>query len=338
MRPTRPVQLVAAAASFAVLAGAAGAAAPAGAATVTVAGDDGRPIAINPAAPPAIRNLRPAVGVTADPTTRFSVVVTGPAGKPAAGPIACQDAAQPAALQVPFRGNGAYAISVTTFAPTDVNCAAPVGPAVSYPFTIAGKVVLGRVGRFQLRDAGRPERKPLSLPVDVDPGSQTREIRFAPNGRLRRDGSLRGRSTQAPFANGAASLVFPGPGTYTVVGRDAADGVETPWSDPLRIRVVAPFDLGVVRFTDKTGPDFRLFAQIGEGGAASGVVSVAIARGNGPFRPLGRARIDGRGAFGAKFRAGTAGLYRLRFSYRGNGLVTPGVFVKRLRVGTAIVG
>lgn len=334
MRPTRrhvtPVLVATALASAA----AAGDAAAAG---VAVSGDDGRPVAIAPGSPPTLRNLRPQAVVTPDPGTRYSVTVTGPDGRPAAAPVTCADGAQPATLQVAYRGNGAYGVALTTFAATDTGCAGPLGPPTTYPFTIAGRVVLGPAGRFLLRDPGSATRRALSLPVDADPGSQSREIRFKLNGTTRRDGALKGRSTSAPFANGAAALRFPGPGTYTVVGRDAADGIATPWSTPVRIRVVAPFDLSAIRYPDRSGPRFRVFAQIREGANATGVVSVAIARGGGPFRGLGRARIDRRGAFGAIFSARTAGTYRLRFTYRGNKLVTPGAITARFTVGTAIV-
>lgn len=336
MRSTRPAKSAAFAAAIAVGASLAGAAS-AGAVAVSVTGDDGRAVAINPGAPPALRNLRPTVGVAADPNTRYSVAVTGPDGRAAGTPAVCLDAAQPASLQVPFRGNGTYNVAVTSYAAIDTSCAGPLGPAAGYPFSIAGKVQLGRVGRFLLRDAGSSTIRTLSLPVNADPGAQSHEIRFKRDAKLRRGGAIAGRSATAPFANGAAALRFPGPGLYTVVGRDAADGVQTPWSAPQRIRVVAPFDLSVVRYPDRSGPQFRVFCQIGEGGTATGLVSVAIARGNGPYRSLGRARINGSGAFGAKFSARTAGTYRLRFTYRGNRFVTPGVIVSRFTVGTAIV-
>jgi hypothetical protein len=317
----------------------AAAALPTGAAalTVTVSGDDGRPLAIDPVAPPSIRTLRPLVAVTADAGGgRYPVAFSDPAGKAAASPVTCQDPARSSSARLPFRGNGRYTVAVTTFAAGDVGCTLPAGPAVSYGFTIAGRVVLGRVTRFVLRDRGSTQRKRLALPVDADPGSQTRELHFAANARLRRDGSIRGRSQRATVRRGSASLLFPAPGTYTVVARDGADGIETPWSEPLRIRVVTPFDLVSLRYTDTTGPVFRLLAHAPA--AATGVVHVALARGRGPFRALGRARIDAEGAFGARFSADTAGRYRLRFSYRGNGLVTRGRLVRSVRVGTAIVG
>ncbi|HST40802.1 MAG TPA: hypothetical protein VLK58_14905 [Conexibacter sp.] len=337
MRATRPAKSAAIAAAIAVSTSLA-AAASAGAVSVTVTGDDGRPLAINPSAPAALRNLRPQVVVTADPNTRYTVVVTDPAGRPAAPPVTCADAAQPATIQVPYRGNGTYNVAVTSYAAIDTGCAGPLGPAAGFPFTIAGKVALGRVGRFVLRDPGAAADKPLALPVDADPGAQSHEIRYKRDAKVRRNGALAGRSATAPFANGTATLRFSDPGLYTVVGRDAADGVQTPWSEPQRIRVVAPFDLSTIRYPDRSGPSFRVFCQIREGGWATGVVSVAIARGNGGFRPLGRARINGDGAFGAKFTARTAGTYRLRFTYRGNRFVTPGVLTSRFTVGTAIIG
>jgi hypothetical protein len=303
---------------------------------VTVTGDDGAPLAVNPAAPPSIRTLRPVVGVTGDAGSRYSVAFAAPAGKPAAGAVACQDGATPSNVQLPFRGNGRYTVAVTTFAGTDTGCTLPIGAATSFAFTIAGRVTLTPVPRFAMRDPGRPGRvKPLALPVDADPGSQTREVRFAANAKLRRDGSIRGRSLRAPFKAGSATLRFPSPGDYTVVARDAADGVATPWSQPLRVQVVTPFDVASLRYTDTSGPVFRVLAHAIPG--TNGVVRVALARGNGAFRGLGRARVDGSGAFGARFEARTAGEYRLRFGYRGNGLVTRGEVVRSFRVGTAIV-
>lgn len=305
--------------------------------TVTVSGDDGAPIAIDPATPPAIRNLRPEVRVAGDAGGgRYTVAFADPSGRPLVDPVSCQDPAIPVVARPPYRGNGGYTVAVTVFAAGDVGCTTPAGPAAGFPFTIAGRVVLDpAVTRFVLRDRGSATRKRLTLPVNADPGSQTREVRFAANARLRRDGSIRGRSLRAPYRSGNATLLFPAPGSYTVVARDAADGVDTPWSDPLRIQVVTPFDLLALRYTDTSGPVFRAFARAPLG--ATGVVRVALARGSGPFLGLGRARIDAEGAFGARFRAEIAGTYRLRFRYTGNDLVTRGTITRRFQVGTTIV-
>lgn len=336
MRPTRrrhrPLL-----ATIAVLLALAAVPASASALAVSVTGDDGRPVAINPAAPPSIRNLQPAVAISADPTGRYSVAVTDPTGNAAASPVTCQDPTRPTNLQLPFRGNGRYTVTVTVFAAGDAGCTTPAAPATAFPFTIAGRVVVSQIGRFVLRDLGSATRKSLALPVNADPGSTVRDVRFASAAKLAKDGSIRGRTLRAVFKNGKATLAFPGPGTYTVVARDSASGHRTPWSAPVRIRVVAPFDLATLAYPDTSGPSFRILGHVRDL-ATTGTVSVALAKGNGVFRPLGRARIDRRGAFGAAFTAASAGTYHLRFTYRGNGLVTPGRITRSFRVGTAIVG
>ncbi|HMJ03469.1 MAG TPA: hypothetical protein VK506_11035 [Conexibacter sp.] len=310
---------------------------PARAVGVTVTGDDGAPLGIAPGAPPTIRTLRPEVVVAGDAGGgRYSVAFADPAGRAAADPVTCQDPAIPSTARLPYRGNGRYTVAVTVFAAGDIACATPAGPAAAFQLTIAGRVVLGPLSRFVLRDRGSTRRKRLALPVSADPGSQTREVRFAASARLRRDGSIRGSSLRAPYRDGSATLLFPAPGVYTVVARDASDGVATPWSDPLRIRVVTPFDLLSLRYVDTSGPVFRVLARAPA--ETTGVVRVALARAGEPFRRLGRARVDAEGAFGARFSADVAGAYRLRFRYRGNGLVERGTVVRRFRVGTAIVG
>ncbi len=304
---------------------------------VTVSGDDGRPLAVAPGAPPTIRNLRPEVVVSGDAGSgRFAVGFLDPGGRAVAPGVACQDPAIPVRAVLPYRGNGGYRVSVTVFGPGDIACAAPPASLTAFDYAIAGRVGLGPLERFVRRDVGSRVRKRLALPVSVDPGSQTREVRFAADARLRRDGSIRGRSLRAPYRDGSASMLCPAPGIYTVVARDAADGIATPWSDPLRIRVVTPFDLFALRYTDTAGPVFRAFARAPAG--ATGVVRASLARDSGGFVPLGRARIDAESAFGVRFRADTAGRYRLRFTYAGNRLVARGVYVRRFRVQTVIVG
>ncbi len=109
------------------------AAAGAGAAGVAVSGDDGRPVAISPGSPPALRNLRPQAVVTPDPGTRYSVTVTGPDGRPAAAPVTCADGAQPSTLQVAYRGNGAYGVALTHLRRDRHRLRRPARPADDLP-------------------------------------------------------------------------------------------------------------------------------------------------------------------------------------------------------------
>jgi hypothetical protein len=228
-------------------------------------------------------------------------------------------------------------VAVTVYAVGDAACTAPAAAAASYPYTIAGRVLVAPVRRFTLRAVGSATRRTLVVPINADPGSQTREVRYAINAKLATDGSIRGRTLRAHYLNRKATFSFPGPGTYTVVARDSADGHATPWSAPVRIRVVTPFDIASLTYPDSTGPRFRLLGRVRDP-ATTGTVGVALAMGNGVFTPLGRARINGNGEFGATFTATIAGTYHLRFTYRGNKLVTRGKLIRTFRVGTAIIG
>lgn len=336
-RRVTPLSVVAAAA---VLAGAG--AASADAATVTVTGDDGQPVGLSPTAPPTIRNMAPQVGVTLPPGSgRYSVAVTDPANALAADAARCQDPAVATNVGVPYRGNGAYTVTVTNFGLGDTACVTPVGAPEVYRFTVAGAVTLQRRSPFVIREPDSAARLPLALPIDLNPGAATTEVRFAKDASIRRDGAIRGRSGtgRVDTTSGTAVLTFRTPGVYTVVARAERDGAATPWSRPVRIRAMAPFDLGRVRFTDTTGPSFRIEGRVRDRNA-SGRVSVAIGIGpSGPFQPIGgSSRIGRDGRFFANFRARAAGVYRLRFTYAGNRLVARGVYVRRFRVQTVIVG
>ncbi len=127
----------------------------AGAAGVTVSVADANPVAISPGSPPALRNLLSQAIVTPDLGRATPSPLTGPGGRLAAPPVTCADGAQPSTLQVAYRGNGGYGVTLTTFAATDTACAAPIGPGDDPArSTIAGRVVFVRVSRFLLRDPG----------------------------------------------------------------------------------------------------------------------------------------------------------------------------------------
>lgn len=341
MRPTRRSLTPLSATLVAALLGGGGASA-AQAATVTVTGDDGQPVGLSPTAPPTIRNMAPAVGVTLPPGSgRYSVAITDPANALAADAARCQDPAVATNAGIPYRGNGSYTVTVTNFGLGDTACTVPAGAPEVYRFTIAGSVALQRRSPFVIREPDSATRLALALPIDLNPGATGTEVRYAKDASIRRDGAIRGRSGagQVDPQSRTAVLTFRTPGIYTVVARATRDGAATPWSKPVRIRAIAPFDLGRVRFTDTTGPTFRIEARVRDRNA-TGRVSVAIGVGpRGPFQPIGgSSRIGRDGRFFANFRARSAGVYRLRFTYGGNRFVARGVYVRRFRVQTVIVG
>jgi hypothetical protein len=333
----RPAQLALATASAALLA--ATGAATAGAANVTVTGDDGNPLPLSPTATATIRTIAPVVDVAQPPGAgRYAVTVTDPAGNAAAAPTACEEPTRATRTGFPYRGNGVYTVSVTSYLPTDLTCQTPIGPPEGFRFKVDDGVVVHRRSPFVLRAPGSTRPAPLALPVALAPGADRHEVRFARNGKVGRDGAIRGRSQAGDVnvAARAATLTFTRPGVYTVVARGLRNGIGTPWSKPVTIRVLAPFDLRSHRWTDRTGPRFGLVAQVRER-SARGRVTVALARGRGPFRTLGRATISRSATFAASFTAARAGRYRLRFTYGGSRTVARGTALVTLRVGTAIV-
>lgn len=336
----RSAQLAVATATAALLAAATAPAALAASATVT--GADGSPVPLSPTSVARIGTLAPVVDVAQTAGGgRYAVTVTDPAGNAAAAPTACEDPARPTRTGLPYRGNGVYTVSVTSFLPTDVTCQTPIGPPEGFRFEIAGGVTVNRRSPFVLRAPGSTRLAPLALPVALAPGADRHEVRWSRSLRIARDGTVKGRTQRGEVnaAAGAATLTFARPGVYTVVARALRNGIGTPWSKPVRVRVLAPFDLQSVRYTDRSGPDFRMVGQVRER-SARGRVTVAIARGarGGRFTPIGTARLSGSATFTAGFTAIRAGAYRLRFSYDGSRSVARGQAQITVRVGTAIVG
>jgi hypothetical protein len=103
------------------------------------------------------------------------------------------------------------------------------------------------------------------------------------------------------------------------------------------VTVRAPFDVVpyTLRFTDDTGPSFRIEGQVREP-SARGRVSFAAARGkNGAYRSLGYARLSPTATFAKRFRL-RSGSYRLRISFRGSATVARGSLVQIVRVSRRI--
>ncbi|HEY4278125.1 MAG TPA: hypothetical protein VGM91_07905 [Conexibacter sp.] len=341
MRTKRTAKLAVAGMSLVAIA-LAGAAEGAQAATVTVTAEDGSAIPLAAGQSPRVRTLAPVLDIAQAPgAARYSAGVTDPTGSATAA-AACEDPARATRITPAYRGNGTYTVSVTTFAPDDLACTAPpVAPPESYQFAIAGGVVVQRRSPFVLRTPGSARVAPLSLPILLAPGADRSEVRFRRGGTLRRDGSIRGRSNRGTVDSSTrtALVALPRPGDYTVVARALRGGIGTPWSVPVRVHAVAPFDFRRFAYVDKTGPSFALQAAIREP-SARGVVTVALARGatGGRFATIQRVRISRAATFVARFTAIRAGTYRLRFSYPGSKTVARGTIVSKLHVGTAIVG
>jgi len=312
------------------------AAAPATAATVTVTGDDGNPVTLAPGVPASIRNMHVEVGVALAGTEKsYALSVAGPVA-PAASPRTCSSGSVP--LSIDYQGNGAYTATVTTY--TDISCKAGAKPA-TYSFTVNASTALAApTGNFLTRKPDDYGAIEYQVPISLNPGALTHEIRMAAGGVIAPDGSISGASKEL-FANattGAVPTRFDAPGTYVMVARakgfsGGAGQFFSPWSPPITLRVFAPFDFsGSTSFPDSRGPRYKLRATLREK-AATGKVKISMARGNkgGKFRSIGKARIR-RGVIKKSFTQHRTGKYRLRFSYKGNKSVAPGTVTQKIRI------
>jgi hypothetical protein len=322
------------AATIVALAAGAAAAAPATAATVTVTGDDGNPLALNPAAPPTLRQMKTDVGVTRTGSEeRYRVSATGPAG-PAMTP-ACFSI--PTTNRMNYQGNGTYTITVTTY--TTNNACTGTGTTTNYRVVLNPTVALGQpTGNLLTRKPNEFISIDHFVPITLNPGALTQEIRYAKGGVLAPDGSISGPS-QPEFVDsvaGAVKLTLSEPGDYVMVAREQAfSQAFTPWSAPIRFRAVAPFDFttGSPSFPDSRGPRYKMRVQLRET-TARGKVKIRIARGKrgGKFRSIGKARINRKGVFKKKFTLHSRGNYRARFIFKGSSTTAAGTVTTGFRI------
>lgn len=310
---------------------------PAAASAVTpaVTGDDGNPVAITPGL--ALRNMNATVSFGYAPGEAYiNATVTGPDGAQAATPLTCTSAT---GRTVDYRGNGVYTVTVQAFGSRDFSCARPLGPPVTAQYTVNAAITLGGPrGRVLIRRPNSFSTREVRVAVDQNPGALTTELRYARGGAIGPDGGISGPSQQGfvDRTTGTATLRLTRPGTYVVVARAqgfAGSGTfYSPWSAPIVIRAVAPFDLERVSFPDSRGPNYRLRGDIREA-SARGRVRVSIASGSrGRYRALGAARIGRGGVFTLGFTERTPGVYRLRYAYAGSATVAGGTVVPKVRI------
>jgi hypothetical protein len=302
------------------------------AASVTVTGDDGNPVPLNPAATTGLRQMKTDVGVTLTGTEkRYTVTTAGPAG-PASTGYTCFSI--PTTDRMNYQGNGAYTVTVTTY--TDTACKTGA-KTTTYPVAINAGVALAQPASVLLT------RQPNDLtpiehqvPITTNPGALSDEIRYANGGVLAADGSISGPSQQAfvDSVSGAVKLRLDAPGDYVVVARaQAFSQAFTPWSAPIRFRAVAPFDFVTApTCTDCRGPRYKIKGTLREK-SARGKVKIKIARGNkgGRFRSIGKARIR-NGVFKKRLTLQRAGIYRAKYIFKGSATTAPGTVMTKFRI------
>jgi hypothetical protein len=316
------------------------------AATPLITGDAGTPIPVTPGL--VVRNMDVdlSVGLTA-PEGLVTATVVGPDGVAAATAQTCTTPSS--ARAVDYRGNGVYTVSIQSFAAGDFRCATSLGPVVTSQYTVTAGIGLGPspFTSALTREPNGFSTGELPLPITLNPGALSTEVRYARNVTIGPDGAIVGPAkdgfvlSSSPTVGG---LRLDQPGEWFIVARakgfTSATGVQffSPWSAPVRIPAFAPFDFETSTFTDSTGPTYGYRVKIREP-SAKGRVAVAIASGSrkGTFRNLGKFTISSKGFVKTTFRQRGAGIYRLRFRFAGSSTVAPGEVTQRVRITRRIV-
>jgi hypothetical protein len=315
------------------------------AATVTVTGDDGNPVTINPAAPPTIRNMDVEAVTTATVAAdgpRYRTQVLGPDGVPVATPSPCLNPSATTTWRsfAAYRGNGVYRVVVQRF--SDTACARLTRTA-EHPYSISASVAIGQPQNWLLsREPNAFGSITHEFAFAPNPGATLYEVRYARGGVIGADGAISGPS-QEGFVDTTTNRVplrFDAPGDWVIVARAKAGDYFTPWSAAVRVRVKGPFDLQSVTFPDRRGPRYSLRGAVRERAAAGRRVTIAIARGSkgGKFRRLGKAKIRRNGTFKLRFTVRRTGRYRLRYTFPGTGLVARGAVIQRgIRISRRLI-
>lgn len=319
-------------AAAAVVAGLA-APATANAATATVTGDDGNPVALTAGAPASIRNINvtAAATVAATEAKSWKWTIVGPTGQTASiistSEYCWGTQFHPSDnIRINFQGNGAYTLTVSKFA--SERCA---GAATNEVFTwnVAASVALTQPAAPLLtRPANSLTTNTHLIPIAGNPGATYYETRWAKGGVIGPDGAIAGPSNAAPFDDATGQVKFSpydGPGQYVMVSRGVYGTNATAWSAPITINVLSPFDISSVYFPDRRGPSYQIAAYVREKAIAGSRVTVAVAKGKKgkKFRTLGKGKVNSKGVVKVRFRL-PRGTYRVRFSFAGNSVVAKG--------------
>jgi hypothetical protein len=306
---------------------------------VSITDDAGNPMPLT--GEPTLRNMNPSIGIgfAANETGNYSATFAAPDGQGSSTPISCYSI--PVNRSQDYRGNGTYTVTIQMYGAKDYSCKTPVGAPQVYRFSINGSVSLtGPATPVLIRRPDSVVTQPIALAFAGNPGALGNEIRVARNGIIGPDGGIAGPSdeTYVDPATGTVPVRLTAPGRYVVVARakgfsTATGQFFTPWTAPVTITALAPFDFESGRVTDSRGPSYKIRVQIRER-TARGRVSVAYARGKkgGRYHSLGSAKISSKATFTKRFTLRRTGYYRLRFKYKGSATVAGGTVVSRVRI------
>jgi hypothetical protein len=300
--------------------------------TVTVTGDTGSPVALTAGAAPAgIRNMDVQAVVHVD-SGGYSVSVTDAAGNGAATPSSCTSG--DTTKYVDYHGNGTYTLTLTTY--TNTGCSAGA-KTFTYQWTVAASVAIGQPATALLtRAANSFSTITQNFDFAGNPGATGYEVKYALGGSVNPDGSVNGAVVKDAFVDsttGKVQMIERTPGAYVMVARAKIFGYFSPWSAPITVHLIAPFDLSSRTFPDQIGPSYEVRGVVGEP-SAGGRVTISAAKGKkgGRYRTLGKPKVNSKGVFKLRFRMKKLGWYRIRYSYKGSATVAAGRITETVRI------
>ena len=275
--------------------------------------------------------------VSTTEATYYTSQVFDAAGTPASSLASCRATRfSPTAKNfVDYRGNGTYTLRLRYSLRGRPTATAPPTRR-RFRYTVnAGTAVTAPTLRLLTRLPNSFVTRTHQIPVALNPGAITYEVRYARGGVAGPDGAISGPSAET-FVNrttGLADFRFDKPGRWLIVARAKSGIFFTPWSAPVNVNAIAPFDLECVTFPDARGPSYKLRGQVRER-VARGRVTISIARGKkkGKFRRIGKAKINSKGRFTKRFTVRRTGIYRLRYTYKGTSVVAGGRVTEQVRI------
>lgn len=259
-------------------------------------------------------------------------------------PVTCRDVTgfPPTARPVRYAGNGLYTVNVRLYAQNSSCTGTPVKQE-TFQYTVNAFTALASPAPVLLtRKPG--DFAPIQYPfgIDINPGANwaAHDVWYALNAQPNPDAGV-GKQAFVDPQSPVVPVRFQEPGQYTFMARaKGTGGTLTPWSQPLSVKVKAPFDFKsrFLTWTDNRGPSYRVRVRVREPGAR-GKVTFRLAGGKkrGRYRRIGTARISRRGAITKRFKVRRTGNYRLRISYKGNDLVAGGHVTFRVRFKRRII-
>jgi hypothetical protein len=310
--------------------------------TATVTGDDGVPALLTAGASLPLRNMdvKAVVRVPKADAASYSFTIVDAAGVGAASPQNCTTLVDfDNSALVNYRGNGEYTLTVSRF--TDNACRTAKGTDV-FKWNVQASVSLGQpAGPLLIRQPFSFSTITQNLDFAGNPGATTYEIKYGKGLALNPDGSFASPVQDAFLDRTTGKVQIMGarePGDYTVVARAKSGDFFSPWSAPVTMKLMSPFDLASTRFPDSRGPRYQLRGEVREHAIAGGRVTVAIAKGKKGkrFRTLGKPKVNSEGVFTLRFTIRRRGAYRLRYSYRGGSAVQRGTVYESITIRRVI--